>query len=134
MFSTPPKPSQSRNRPQAAGMQRCMPAKPCLGNACSHPMRYFGCPGTSLLCGHAKTLPSDQDASRGPSLRSNGCLEEIHRILHRSQPSDLRLIDIHVEGILQHCNNFNEVDRSSLQIVDEPRRWDNLLRCDIEDL
>jgi hypothetical protein len=69
-----------------------------------------------------------------PALRCNGRLEEIHRILHRSQPSHLRLIDIDVEGVLQHRDNFDEVDRSGLQIVDEPRRWHNLLGLDIEDL
>jgi hypothetical protein len=69
-----------------------------------------------------------------PALRCNGRLEEIHRILHRSQPSDLRLIDIDVEGVLQHRDNFDEVDRSGLQIVDEPRCWHNLLGLDIEDL
>jgi hypothetical protein len=69
-----------------------------------------------------------------PALRCNGRLEEIHRILHRSQPSHLRLIDIDVEGVLQHRDNFDEVDRSGLQIVDEPRCWHNLLGLDIEDL
>ena len=59
-------------------------------------------------------------------LRCNGRLEEIPRILHGSQPNHLRLVDIDVEGVLQPCDNFHEVDRRRLQIIDEPRGWDDL--------
>jgi hypothetical protein len=67
-------------------------------------------------------------------LRNDGRLEEIHRILHCSQASNLRLVDIHFEGILQHCDDFDEVDRRGLEILNESRGWDNLLACDVEDL